>query len=130
MESTSLILDSLAPRSSDEEILLKDKIMEYLKGERVEWKCEKCKGIQAIKMNTISRAPEFLIINIARHRGGRFAWKYNGKVLNQVTFEEKITLPITSNERKEANYILQSVVVHRGESMCSGQISLRVLTNK
>jgi ubiquitin C-terminal hydrolase len=122
-ESVSLVMEPITSRDPQEVILLQSKLDEYFKAEKVEYKCEKCDmpGLCA-KKNTMSSPPEFLIINIARHKPVKVAWKRGSKVMNGIAFHETLEMPIIVDGIKKgaAKYQLQSVVAHSGHSMTSG----------
>ncbi|KAF8245869.1 cysteine proteinase [Wilcoxina mikolae CBS 423.85] len=122
IESVSLVMEPIASRNATEVISLQSKLNEYFKTEKVEYKCEKCKfSGQCAKKNTMSSPPEFLIINIARHKPSKFAWRRGSKVLNGIAFRENLEMPIIADGVKKgvAKYQLQSVVAHAGMSLTS-----------
>jgi len=122
-----MVMEPLTPRSEREVIPLRNKLVQYFSAEDVEYRCEKCKkpGGKATKRITVRSGPEFLIVNIARHKPAKFAWKKGAKVRNHVSFHEKLSLPETpaSGKRKLAHYKLQAVLAHAGSTMSGGKPS-------
>lgn len=120
-ENTSIVLEPLVPRSDGQVIPLMDKLKEYFASEKVEWKCDKCNKSNkaAIKKVTMTVGPEYLIVNIARHKPMRAAWRKGTKVRNRVEFPEKLQMPVTGKGGRE-KYELASVVAHLGGTMTSG----------
>lgn len=127
-EGVSMVMEPLAPRSEREVIPLHTKLVQYFRAEEVEYRCERCNkpGGMATKRVTIRSGPEFLLVNIARHKPARMAWKRGGaKVRNHVSFNEKLALPEVGpdGKRKTVNYELQSVLAHAGSTMSGGKFN-------
>ena len=120
-ESTSLVLEPLAPRSAEQVIPLMDKLREYFASEKVEWKCDACGRANkaAGKKTTMTLGPQFLIINVARHKSLRNAWRKGAKVKNRLDYPERLQMPVAGSGGRE-QYELQSVVAHLGGTMASG----------
>jgi ubiquitin C-terminal hydrolase len=114
-DSPVLQLGPLHVRNRSEVVRLIDKLKEVFRTEAVEWRCEKCGANVGRKRKTISVAPEYLVINIPRHKP--FAWETSSKVKNRVSFGENLRLPVGSST---AHYELASVVAHAGNDMTSG----------
>ena len=63
--------------------------------------------------------PQFLIINVARHKSLRNAWRKGAKVKNRLDYPERLQMPVAGSGGRE-QYELQSVVAHLGGTMASG----------
>jgi len=130
-EGVSMVMEPLTPTSEREVIPLRRKLIQYFRAEVVEYKCEKCNkpGGKATKRITIRSGPEFLIINIARHKPAKFAWKKGAKVRNHVSFGEALALPEigADGKRKMVQYKLQSVLAHAGSTMSGGKSNAYLL---
>lgn len=102
-------------------IYLTDLLNEYLKPEKVDATCEKCKHNKKkfTKQIEIERLPEFLVLNIMRWTGATLRVGRVGadKLMNRLRFDEKIKL---MEGETEVEYVLHAVVAHSGRALARG----------
>lgn len=118
---------SVTPRENKASNLihLTDLLNEYLKPEKVDATCEKCKHNKRkfTKQIEIERLPKFLVLNIMRWTGATLRVGRVGadKLMNRLRFEERIKL---MEGETEVEYVLHAVVAHSGRALARGEFDL------
>lgn len=111
-------------------IYLTDLLNEYLKPEKVDATCEKCKHNKKkfTKQIEIERLPKFLVLNIMRWTGATLRVGRVGadKLMNRLRFDERIKL---MEGGTEVEYVLHAVVAHSGRALARGEFGSHPILN-
>jgi uncharacterized UBP type Zn finger protein len=133
-------LDPFDPHTDGRGINVLNKMNNLFKREKVEFRCEKCTPQpkaekqpkkakkptapppMAVKRKAIETAPQFLAINIPRHKlGGAHTQKAKAKA----NFPPTLSLPTEGGGK--VRYQLKSVIAHMGSTMDSGTLNTSII---